>query len=696
VLHGGDYNPEQWIRTPEVWDEDVRLMKLAGCNAMSVGIFSWSMLEPAEGRYEFGWLDAVLEKLAAAGVFVILATPSAARPAWMSQKYPEVLRVRPDGGRNLHGGRHNHCPTSPVYRDKCVAINSRLAERYKDHPALILWHVSNEYGGECHCELCKEAFRRWLRERYHDDLDELNHAWWGAFWSRAYGDWSQIADPHLHMLDWKRFVTHQTIDFFLAESAPLRRITPQVPVTTNFMGTYPGLDYWQFARHVDVACWDSYPHWHGPEGDEAAACHTAFVHDINRCLKGGRPFLLMESQPGVAKGRGVWPRKRPGMHALSSLQAVAHGSDSVLYFQWRKGRGGYEKHHGAVVDHVGTEHTRTFRDVAELGRLLGRLDDVVGTAVPTETALVYDWENRWAIDEAQCVGDALKRYEAACLEHYRPFWRRGVPVDVIDQTCPLEGYRLVVAPLLYMLRGDVAERLGRFVRSGGTLVVTYGCGFVDGRELCFLGGWPGGGLREVLGVWNEETDTLYPGQSVAVACRAGNPLGLAGTYRAVDVCARLHAEGAEAVAEYAEGLFAGTPAVTVHGHGRGRAYYVACRGEGGFLDDFYAAVARGLGLRRALEADLPDGVTAQLRTDGAEQFVFLLNFSAAARAVALPRGTFHEVLAGRDVAGRAELGPYGAMVLRRGRVSPRGAAEGRSRRRTPPRRTRSSRRTRSC
>ncbi|MDR3596135.1 beta-galactosidase, partial [Clostridium sp.] len=222
LLHGGDYNPDQWLKYPEVLKEDVRLLKLANCNCVSINIFGWSAIEPEEGKYTFEWLDKIMEDMAANNIHVILATPSGARPAWMSEKYPEVLRVNGDRSKNLHGQRHNHCFTSPVYRNKTYEINEILAKRYKDHPALIMWHISNEYGGECHCELCQEAFRTWLKKKYDNDLEKLNEAWWTGFWSHKFTSWSQIESPsekgeiyvHGHNLDWKRFVTDQTIDFY--------------------------------------------------------------------------------------------------------------------------------------------------------------------------------------------------------------------------------------------------------------------------------------------------------------------------------------------------------------------------------------------------------------------------------------------------------------------------------------------------
>ncbi len=665
--HGGDYNPDQWLCTPEIWDEDIDLMKKAGCNAMSIGIFAWSALEPREGEFAFGWLDTVMDKLAASGFYAVLATPSGSKPAWLSEAYPETCRVDSQGMREPHQRRHNHCRTSPVYRAKCRIINTELASRYRNHPALLAWHVSNEYnGGDCHCPLCYEAFHNWLKARYHNDLAELNEAWWTAFWSHKYSDWRQIrpVDNSIHglMLDWKRFSTDQTIDFFKQEIAPLRQFTPNVPVTTNFMGFSTTLDYWKFAREVDVVSWDSYPAYHDRPADWLNAIAVSLAHDMNRSFK-QKPFMLMECSPSVQNWKAVNKLKRPGLHLVEALQAVAHGSETVQYFQWRKSRGGCEKFHGAVVDHYSTADTRVFREVAQLGKILGSLDDVIGTVTPAEVAIVYDWENRWAIDQTAGPRNEKKDYQPTCVAHYRPFWSAGVACDVVNEDSDFAGYKLLIAPMLYMIRPGLAERIADFVRRGGVFVTTYLSGIANENDLCFRNGFPGP-LRELMGVWAEEIDALYDGEKVAVVAAAGNEAGLHGTYEAGLFCDVIHAEGARVLATYGSEFYAGQPAVTVNHYGAGRAYYIASRNEHRFHQDFYEHLIDDLGLRRALGASLPDGVTAQIRTDGKQEYLFVLGFNREPVEIVLGDVRYLDHLTGEPVAGVMQLDPYTVWILR--------------------------------
>jgi beta-galactosidase len=656
-LHGGDYNPDQWIKWKDsIWKEDMRLAKLAGLNSLSLGIFAWAALEPAEGEYRFEWLDEVMDMLAENGMIAVLATPSGARPAWLSRKYPEALRVNALRQRNLHGERHNHCLSSPVYREKVTAINTKLAERYGKHPALGIWHISNEYGGECHCPLCQEQFRAYLKKTY-SGLEALNEAWWTSFWSHTYGDWEEIESPgplgetntHGLNLDWRRFTTEQFVSFYLCEIAPLRKFSPGVPCTTNLMGTYPGIDYYRLAEALDLVSWDNYPQWTGTERDIEIAVDAAFKHDLTRGLK-GKPFMLMESSPSATNWRPVAKLHRPGVHMLQSLQAVAHGADTVQYFQFRKGRGASEKFHGAVVDHEGSENTRVFRDVAALGERLKTLDGVVGTSTPASAALIYDWNIRWALDDVHGLLQKKTNYEQTVIDHYHAFWQMGIPVEVIDSKRSFEDYELLIAPMLYLLRDGVAEAVGDFVRRGGVFVATYASGYVNHTDLCFQGGFPGP-LREILGIWCEEIDALYPEDSNTVEWKGRS-------YRAFDLCELIHSRGAEVLGTYGADFYAGRPALTVNSFGKGRAYFIAARTGQDFLRDFYGDVAGGLGLVRALDGlpyspglpPLPEGVTAQIRSDGRRDYVFVMNFN--------PR----EVRVDAGARGSKTLAPYEVWI----------------------------------
>ena len=652
IGHGGDYNPDQWRDRPDILREDVRLMKLAGCNLMSVGIFAWQAMEPEEGVYDLDWMQDVLDRLYEAGVHVFLATPSGARPAWMSQKYPEVLRVAPDGTRNLHGGRHNHCPTSPVYRDFVTKINTALARRFGRHPAVVGWHISNELGGECHCPLCQAAFRDFLKARY-GTLEALNRAWWTAFWSKTYTDWEQLHSPtpkgemciHGLNLAWKRFVTAQTMDFVRCEKAPLRALTPELPVTTNLMEVFGGLDYYELQKELDFASFDSYPAWGGAD-PETDALYASFNYDWMRSLK-QKPFALMESTPSQVNWHAVCKLKKPGMHALSCVQALAHGADTVQYFQWRKSRGAVEKFHGAVVDHVGHEHTRVFRDVAEVGALLEKLNGMQGSMPAPRVALLFDTQNRWALEDAQ--GPRREKYYLETVrEHYRALKRRGVDVDIIDETCDFSRYALIAAPMLYMLRGDAGERLDAYVKAGGTLVCTCLTGRVDGEDLCFLGGFPGP-LRAALGVWVEETDALYDDESNAIEMNGK-------TYACGTMCDLIHAETARVAGAYGRDFYAGEPCVTENRYGAGRAWYIATRPGAEFLDDFYIARLEEAGVAPLVEA-LPVGVQA-VRRDGR---LFVMNFSGSDAVVRLPAG--RDALSGEMAGGETTLPVNGYRII---------------------------------
>jgi len=660
-LHGADYNPEQWKNHPEILDEDIRMMKLAGCNVMSVGIFSWVSFEPSEGVYDFEWLDSIIDTLYANGINVFLATPSGARPAWLAAKYPDVLRTNELGQKMKYGGRHNHCFTSPNYRAKVREINTILANRYKDHPAVLLWHVSNEYGGECYCELCQAEFRNFLKEKY-VTLDYLNEQYWTSFWSHTYTEWQQIEAPskigeteiHGLTLDWKRFVSKQTIDFYMNEIAPLRVITPEIPITTNFMDFFETLDYHEFAKFIDVASLDMYPAFRNKASDYEVSLQAAFTYDMIRGLK-RKPFLLMESTPSTQNWQDIATLKRPGQHVFSSLLAVAHGADSVQYFQWRKSRGSSEKFHGAVVDHVGHENTRVFKEVAEVGQHLKKLTPVLTKHTPTKVALVFDWENWWATKGYQGYSNLVRNYKETCFMHYKALRELGLNVDVISCETPLEGYETVIAPMLYMTKLDFASHVEQFVAAGGKFVSTYISGIVGENDLVNLGGFPGP-LRNVLGIWVEETDVLYEDQFNHFDYKATK-------YRCNQYFDVLHLENAVSLAEYGEAYYKGSPVVTQNAFGNGSAYYLASQTESDFLSAFYADI-----MAHTLN-DFPidcfdRGLDIASRGDTNAEFLFVLNATDCEKRVTFKSGfKFKDLLTDRIISADILLNPFETLVL---------------------------------
>ncbi len=658
IVHGGDYNPDQWINTPEIWDEDMCLMKLAHVNSATINIFAWSLIEPEEGVYNFGWLDTMMDKLHKNGIDVILATPSGARPPWLAQKYPEVLRVEENGIRNEFGVRHNHCLTSSVYRQKVREINRILAERYKDHPALKMWHISNEYCGECHCELCQEAFRDWLKDYYHNDIEELNEKWWNGFWSHRFNDWSQISSPKYRgenhvsamKLCWNRFVSDSHISFYENEIAPLREITPDIPITTNFMNMYDGIDYQKFAAHLDLISWDNYPAW--DKGNNGAiAVRTAFAHDAFRSMKNGQPFFMMESTPSLVNWHDVNKLPKPGMQELSSIQSIAHGADSVQYFQWRKSKGGHEKYHGAVVDHCGHENTRVFRDVARLGTVLEKLSSVVGGYSNAKVAVIYDWENSWAIKHYCGFNNIERNYVDECVKWYKPFYDMGIAVDVIPMDADFSEYDLVIAPYLYMLKDGTESRIEKYVADGGNFVAGYLFGFVDSNDMCHLGGFPAGKLKEVFGVWCEETDSLPEGIKNVAVCGGKE-------YDVVHICDLIHAKTAKVLGTYGKDFYAGMPALTENSYSKGKAYYAAFRNDDDFTSDFCKSLVSQISIEPDANIITPENVTVRKRGNT----VFVMNFSDNAAEIVLDK-EYRNLTSGETVSGKLTLDVCGYLVL---------------------------------
>ena len=639
LIHGGDYNPEQWLWNPEILEKDIEYFKKAHINEVSLGIFSWAVLEPEEGKYCFQWMEDIIEELYKNEISVILATPSGARPKWMADKYPEVLRVDENRHRNLYGLRHNHCYTSPVYREKTRLINMELAKRFGNHPGVIAWHISNEYGGECHCELCQEEFRKWLKERYHT-IDNLNRAWATTFWSHIYQDFSQIESPssrgenslHGLNLDWKRFVTDRTVDFTKHEIQAIRDAGSQKPTTVNLMYDYQGLNYHKFADAVDIISWDNYPQWH-KKPEYLTAMDDGMQHDIMRSIQ-KKPFLLMESCPAATNWQPVSKLKKPGMLNAASLQAIAHGSDSVQYFQLRQSQGSSEKFHGAVIDHYGGDDTRVFKEITKLGEDLERIAEVVGTETKAKVAVIFDWESRWAMEDAQGPRNLGLFYKEAVEKSYFAFRKQGLDVDVIEMEQDFSEYQILAAPMLYMFKKGFSERVQQFVENGGHFILTYWSGIVDETDLCYLGGTPHG-LMEVMGLRSTEIDALYDGEENMAVPVKGNVMGLEQSWKCDHLCDLVKVSTAEVMAVYGTDFYQGMPALTKNVYGKGAAYYVCADFEQGFYDDVYSKIAQEAEVKGTFE-DIPEGVEVTSRYSQEFQYIFVQNFNRHSVEIPLP------------------------------------------------------------
>lgn len=664
LLHGGDYNPEQWLDRPDILEKDLEMLRESGCNVVTLGIFSWTTLEPREGEFHFDWLKKIMDRLHEQGIRVILSTPSGARPKWLADKYPQVLRVDETRHRQLFGGRHNHCYTSPVYREKVKIINTELAKRLGNHPSVILWHISNEYGGECHCDLCQQAFREWLKERY-ETIENLNKRWSTTFWSHTYQSFDQIESPsfrgewQLHglNLDWKRFVTHQTADFLHQEVEAVRQAGSSLPVTTNLMYYFGGLDYFKLAKELDVVSWDTYPTWH-KEAPIETAYDNGMCHDLMRSLK-KKPFLQMESCPTSTNWQGVSKLKKPGILFSQSLQAIAHGGDGALYFQIRQSVGASEKFHGAVIDHYGGRDTRVFQEVCRAGKAIAALGELAGSQVNSQAAILYDWDSQWAMEDSQGPRNKGLHYRETVLKFYRGLRKRGMNVDLVDMDSSLEGYRVLAVPMCYMFKEGFDEKVRKFVSEGGLLMVTYWSGIADDTDRCYLGGVPHG-LMDVLGIRSTEIDGLYDWEENQFLPVPDNKLGITRSFRCKNLCDLVELRGADAVMTYGSDFYRGYPALTVNRYGKGSAWYVAADGEQDFYQDFIRLVLEQNGIGGVVPGEIPEGLEVTTRQKESVTYYLYQNFGQEPVRLPLPQG---EVKAVYGDPGKP-LGPCDLAVIK--------------------------------
>lgn len=677
-LFGGDWNPEQWPE--ETWERDIEMLEDAHINEVTINVFSWALLQPAENRYDFTMLDRIVALLVKHDFRIVMATGTAALPAWMVREHPEVIRTEQDGKHHVFGGRHNFCPNSPYFREASRALAAHVAQRYAGTPGLVAWHVGNEYGGGgglCYCERCAEAFRAWLKAKY-GTVEALNRAWCANFWSHTITDWADVVPPVTYgdgisdakcvvsglQMDYRRFQNQAQLACYTNERDAIREYDAGTPITTNLMGTFKDLDYFEWAKEMDVVSWDNYP------GMETPPSYTAMCHDLMRGIGGNKPFMLMEQTPNQQNWFPFCKVKRPGEVRKLSWQAVAHGADTVQFFQMKQSIGGCERFHGAVIAHDGTEDSRVFRETAALGDELARIGaKIMGSRVESRVAIMFDWQSYWSLEG--CVGPiAGFSYPDEVHHFYRALWHRNVPVDFIASTATLDElthYDLVIAPALITVLPGVAETLESYVAQGGEFVTGYMAGIHDEHDLVVPGGYPGK-LRELMGVWVEEIDALAPGETIAVR---GDTVDAHGEI----VVSIIHDEGARNLAVYGGGEFyAGSPALTVNDYGSGKAYFVGTPLDEAGMDAFMAGVIDRLGIE---SYETPIDVSLAIRrSDDGRRFAFLINHAAEARSVrfdAIDGGDAtgkherftggRELLTGGVVGESVDLDPYGVDVI---------------------------------
>ncbi|PFG35296.1 beta-galactosidase [Sanguibacter antarcticus] len=619
IAFGCDYNPEQWSR--EVWNDDVRLMREAGVDLVAINIFGWSHIEPRDGVYDFEGLDAIIELLHANGIRVNLGTGTASTPPWLTHQHPEILPIMADGTTRYPGGRQAWCPSSPVFRERALRLVDKVAERYGSHPAVAIWHVSNELG--CHNALCYNdetaaAFRLWLQRRY-ATIADLNAAWGTSFWSQRYSTFEEILPPMLtvstsnpsQLVDFHRFSSDELLDHYRSEYAALRRHST-IPITTNFMVTahIKNLDYWSWAPEMDIVANDHYL-------DNRLADPTAelsFSDDLTRGLAQGAPWILMEHSTSAVNWQPLNRAKQPGEMTRNSLTHVARGADGVCFFQWRASLQGSEKFHSALVPHAGTD-TDLWREVVELGATLDRLDEVAGSRVVADVAIVFSWESWWSADgesrPSQSV-DYLQQVHAA----HGALRELGITTDVVAPGADLSGYRLVVVPGLYMVTDADAAVINDYVASGGHALVTFFSGIVDEDDRVRPGGYPGA-FREMLGITVEEFVPLAPAERVTLSTGATARLWTE----------RLRSAGADVLARYVDGPLPGSPAHTKHVFGQGVGCYLATVLDRDDLKNVLRTLAADAGVV-PIGPDLGGSVEVVRRASAQASYLFIVNHSA--------------------------------------------------------------------
>ena len=659
ILYGGDYNPNQWPK--EIWEQDMVYFKDARINSATINVFSWAKIQPAEDTYYFDELDEIVEMLSKENYDIVLATSTGAMPAWLYKKYPEVARTDYFGRHHKFGQRHNHCPNSLVFQKYAKALVEKLAERYAHNPHVTCWHISNEYGGECYCENCEKAFRVWLKNKY-GTIEAVNKAWNMEFWGHTVYDWDEIVLPNALgdgiengtdtafaglSVDYRRFMSDSMLENYKMERDVVRRYNPDTIITTNLMGTYKFLDYFKWAKEMDIVSWDNYPSYNTPWS------FTAMSHDLMRGLKDA-PFMLLEQTPSQQNWQPYNSLKKPGQMRAQSIQTMAHGADTVQFFQLRRSVGGCEKFHGAVIGHVGHNNTRVFREVKQLGEELERLGtSTLGSVNQADVGIIFDWDNYWALDYTSGPTEDLK-YVDQIHHYYKFFYDNNIGVNMIPVDADFSKYKIVVAPVLYMVKEGMKEALTKFVENGGILITTFMSGLVNESDNVHLGGYPGP-LRELAGVWVEEIDALAPEQTNTITFTDGTRMSCN------LLCDLMHLEGAQLLASYDENFYAGMPAITKNTFGKGCTYYIGTNmGQEG-IDKVLKMATQQAGVHPVVKEPTALEVVCRKIADSTHYYIF--NFKETEIVIPDQFVGYTDLLTGKKVESGMRMKHYDALIL---------------------------------
>lgn len=659
ILYGGDYNPEQWPET--TWQSDWDKLKQAHVNSATINVFSWSLLEPEENIFNFEKLDKIVELLEKNDIKIVMATSTAALPFWITKKYPEINRVDEYGRRQIGGKRENACPNSPDFQRLASQLVEQVAQRYSAVANITHWHISNEYNGYCYCKNCTEAFRTWLKKEYGNDLEQVNQAWGTNVWSHTYHKWDEIVPPMrigdtydngkpvMSGLDmaYRRFQSDSLLNNFKMERDIIRKYD-QRPVTTNLMGSQKDLDYFKWAKEMDVASWDNYPSFDTPAG------YTAMQHDLMRGLK-DQPFMLMKQTPSQQNWQPFNSLKAPNQMRMLSYQAMAHGAQTIQFFQLKQARNGSEKLHSAMISHSGSTQTRVFAELKKLGIELSKLpEDLKDSRNQSQVGIIFDWNSYWGLED--CMGPTTNLdYVQEVFDYYRAFYDRKIGVDMISKASDLTKYRIIVALSMYINSPEMTAKIEEYVKNGGVFVTNYMSGLADKDDNIYLGGYPGL-LKKVLGLKYEETDAL-PFDQTRDLVVDDQVIGKGSL-----VCDLVEPQKAESLAHYSNEVFYRDNSVLTKNHfGQGFAYYSGSRLDGQAMDFFMNDILKQTELTNdKAEADVEIVTRMSERTN----YTFIINTNNQTRKISNPYPNSKDLLTQKVIAKEIILQPYDVVILK--------------------------------